>query len=78
MERLDARTAKVAVSGSGSASPRPSEQDKKRWEWLPRSIDPNRAFHLSVTDVRTRSDTHLAAGEDLIAFGTGFPGESPI
>ncbi|MEM6688884.1 MAG: hypothetical protein AAF664_05620 [Planctomycetota bacterium] len=51
----------------------PSKDDLARWEWLPRSIDPNREFDLKVTAISTRNDTHLAAGEDLIVFGTGFP-----
>ena len=51
----------------------PTKADLDRWNWLPRSIDPNRDFRVRLTEIATRNDTHLAAGEDLVVFGTGFP-----
>ena len=50
-----------------------SDDVRDRWNWLPSGIDPNRSFELTVTGVPTRNDTGIAAGEDLVAFGTGFP-----
>ncbi|MEM9646258.1 MAG: hypothetical protein AAF989_14805, partial [Planctomycetota bacterium] len=62
-----------ATASDATADGKPSEEDLRRWRWLPESIDPDRPFKLTVTDVSTRADTGLAAGEDLIVFGTGFP-----
>lgn len=73
MERVSDADAKAIASTSASAAATISDEDKKRWEWIPRSIDPNRPFKLEITNIETRNDTAIAAGEDLIVFGTGFP-----
>ncbi|MEP3480590.1 MAG: TIGR03067 domain-containing protein [Fuerstiella sp.] len=72
MERLSDADAATVASSTPSAKT-VSKEDRARWEWLPRSIDPNRPFKLAVTEIETRNDTGIAAGEDLIVFGTGFP-----
>lgn len=73
MRRLDDEAAKKALETSTQKVAGPSDDDLRRWHWLPRSIDPNRPFQLAITEVATRSDTMIATGEDLIVFGTGFP-----
>ena len=73
MDRLDDSTAKLVAAGKPTAVKGASEELKKRWEGLPTSIDPNRQFELVISNVETRTDTHIAAGEDIIAFGTGHP-----
>lgn len=72
MERLSDSDA-ASIASSTPAAKTISDEDRARWAWLPRSIDPNRPFKLSITKVETRNDTGIAVGEDLIAFGTGFP-----
>ena len=72
MERLPDADAQSMASSRPIAKTN-SEEDRNRWQWLPRGIDPNRSFDLQVTEIATRSDTEIAAGEDLIVFGTGFP-----
>lgn len=73
MERLSDSDAASIADAAPKAAAAVSGEQKARWNWIPRSIDPNRPFQLSITDVETRNDTGLAAGEDLIVFGTGFP-----
>ena len=73
MERLSAKEASEMLAGDSPRVIDPTAEDRKRWEWMPRSIDPKRPFELTVSSVETRSDTHLAVGEDLVVFGTGFP-----
>jgi len=73
MERVSDADAKAIASSTPSETATATDADRKRWDWIPRSIDPNRPFRLAVTDIETRNDTGIAAGEDLIVFGTGFP-----
>ena len=73
MERLSDKDAMAAAQTAASPETNVSDEEKAQWEWLPRSIDPDRPFKLSITDIQTRNDTAIAAGEDLIVFGTGFP-----
>ena len=73
MKRLSDDDAKANASQAPAATQAVSEEVRKRWVWLPHSIDPNRPFNLQVTDVETRNDTGFAVGEDLVVFGTGFP-----
>ncbi|MCR9200953.1 MAG: TIGR03067 domain-containing protein [Planctomycetaceae bacterium] len=73
MKRLDAAQAIAIASGTPAAVAGPSAEQRAAWTWLPQTADPNRPFQLVVTDIETRSDTHIAAGDEIIAFGTGFP-----
>lgn len=73
MNRLDDVTARKIAEGQPAEAIEVSETQRKRWVWTPTSIDPDRPFEVVVTDVPTRSDTHISAGEDIIAFGTGHP-----
>lgn len=73
MNRLDSAAAKLAANGKPAAVKGAGEDVKKRWEGLPKTIDAHRPFNVVVTNVETRTDTHIAAGEDIIAFGTGHP-----
>ena len=73
MERLADADADAIASSTAAPAAEVPDAVKDRWEWVPRSVDPSRPFELKVTGVQTRNDTGIAAGEDLIAFGTGFP-----
>ena len=73
MERLSDVAAKSIAAADPKDVAGPTDEQMKRWHWLPMSIDPKRPFHVAVTDIETRSDTHIAAGEDIIVFGTGYP-----
>lgn len=73
MPRLPDATATAIASGKATAVAGPTDEQKKRWNWLPTSIDPNRPLKLTISDVETRTDTGFAVGEDLVVFGTGFP-----
>ena len=73
MSRVDDTAAKRIANAGPAEAAGPTAEQKKRWNWIPTSIDPNRPFQVTITDVETRSDTHIAAGEDIIAYGTGFP-----
>lgn len=73
MDRLDDDAAKSVAAEEPKAVAGASAEQRRRWEGLPTTVDPNRPFEIVVTNVETRSDTHLSAGEDIIAFGTGHP-----
>lgn len=73
MKRLSESQAAASNSSSAAEVAGPTAEQLKRWNWLPKSLDPNRGFKLAVTDVETRTDTGFAVGEDLIVFGTGHP-----
>ena len=73
MSRMPADAAqRVAKSGAAEVAG-PSPEQLKRWNWLPRTIDPKRPFDFNVTEIETRTDTGLAVGEDLAVFGVGHP-----
>lgn len=72
-ERIEGEEAQRIAARQTADVAGPSAADRQRWTWAPKDIDPQRPFELVVTDVETRSDTMISAGEDLIAFGTGFP-----
>ena len=71
MRQSDA-AAKIADAATSSQKAGPSRADRKRWFPMP-SVDPKREFNLVITDIETRSDTMLSAGDDMIVFGTGYP-----
>ena len=48
MERLSDGAAEAIYSGQAASVAGPTEADRKRWEWLPRSIDPRRPFKFTV------------------------------
>ena len=73
MSRVEDTVAKRIADAGPASVAGPTDEQKKRWNWIPTSIDPNRPFQVVITDIETRSDTHIAAGEDIVAFGTGFP-----
>ncbi len=73
MKKL-APSAGLAIAAGQAAPVADMDEARRRaWRWLPTSVDPNRSLNIVVTDVETRSDTHIAAGEDIVVFGTGFP-----
>ena len=72
MSRLPDAEARSIASGRPADASGPTAEQKERWDWKP-AADPEREFRLVTTAVQTRTDTHIAAGDDLIAFGTGFP-----
>ena len=72
MERITGAAAKKLANQGPSAAITNSSDERERWVWQP-SADPKRPFKVVITDIKTRSDTMLSAGDDLIAFGTGFP-----
>lgn len=73
MRRLSDTAAEAAAEGRPTEVAGPTDAMKKRWHWLPTSIDPNRPFKMTVSDIETRTDTGFAVGEDLVVFGTGHP-----
>ena len=73
MKRLPNAAAVAVASGKPAEVAGPSDEQRRRWNWIPNSIDPERPFRVVVTGIETRNDTGIAAGEDLIVFGTGFP-----
>ncbi len=72
MKRLPESEAQRVSSGLPADVAGPSAEARRAWQWTP-SADPRRPFDLVVTDIETRSDTTIRAGDDLIAFGAGFP-----
>lgn len=67
MEPLD--PASLASTGENAAAAMPAAATRARWK--PVAVAPARAPELVVTDVAARVDAHLAAGKDIIAYGTG-------
>ena len=73
MTKMTAAEANSAASGKAAEVAGPTEEQRKRWNWLPLSVDPNRGFKFHVTDIETRTDTGFDVGEDLVVFGVGHP-----
>jgi len=71
MERLSEEELR-AIESAGPSAASLEQLDRDAWQWMP-SVNPNRPFGLTITEVETRSDTMLSAGDEIIAFGTGFP-----
>ncbi len=69
MKRLEDTNATSVYEGNVAEVIGPTEADLKRWQWKP-SIDPKRGFNLVVTNIETRIDTSIQAGDDIIVFGT--------
>ena len=72
MKRLSADAAQVIFHGRSAAVEGPDESTIRQWSWQP-SSDPTRPIRFVVSDVKTRSDTTIRAGDDLIVFGTDYP-----
>lgn len=72
MKRLPDSEARAVYAKKSAEVEGPSAEQRNRWQWLP-SADHRRPFNLVVTDIETRSDTTIRAGDDIIVFGTGYP-----
>ena len=72
MKRLSAKEAARVYSEKAATVAGPTSDDLRRWQWRP-SADSNRPFQLVVTDIETRSDTSIQAGDDIVVFGTEYP-----
>ena len=72
MKRLSEADARRVYGGGPAKTAGPSKEDLKRWQWLP-SVDSKRPFELVVTEIETRSDTSIQAGDEIIVIATEYP-----
>ena len=72
MKALSPTAAAKIAGGTPAQVEGPSAAQRQQWQ-VRTTANAGRVFQLVTTNVDCRSDTTIDAGDDVLAFGTGFP-----